>query len=162
MSITLSHPSNLCYRYGALGYGHSAPETMAGRLFCILFALAGIPMGLIMFQSIGERVNTFIAFCLHKVIFTVAPLFLELNWMLSIWNSAAFLPPISRYKLPSRGHTHTFTCRFAVNWNQHHHCRSVMRTSIVWDFRTWFLLQEQSFFITKSVGHSSTHTITVL
>ncbi|VDO80245.1 unnamed protein product [Heligmosomoides polygyrus] len=52
-----------------VGYGHSAPETMAGRLFCILFALAGIPMGLIMFQSIGERVNTFIAFCLHKLRF---------------------------------------------------------------------------------------------
>ncbi|KHJ96844.1 Ion channel [Oesophagostomum dentatum] len=50
-----------------VGYGHSAPETMAGRFFCMVFALAGIPLGLIMFQSIGERVNTFIAFCLHSL-----------------------------------------------------------------------------------------------
>ena len=33
----------------------------------MMFALAGIPLGLIMFQSIGERVNTFTAFCLHRV-----------------------------------------------------------------------------------------------
>ncbi|KAK5979996.1 Two pore potassium channel protein sup-9 [Trichostrongylus colubriformis] len=52
-----------------VGYGHSAPETMAGRFFCMIFALAGIPLGLIMFQSIGERVNTFIAFCLHQMRF---------------------------------------------------------------------------------------------
>ncbi|CAI4232629.1 unnamed protein product [Auanema sp. JU1783] len=50
-----------------VGYGNSAPETAAGKIFCMFFALAGIPMGLIMFQSIGERVNTGIAFCLHKV-----------------------------------------------------------------------------------------------
>ncbi|CAJ0956232.1 unnamed protein product, partial [Mesorhabditis belari] len=50
-----------------VGYGHSAPETLAGRLFCMLFALAGIPLGLVMFQSIGERVNTMIASCLHRI-----------------------------------------------------------------------------------------------
>ncbi|PAV69823.1 hypothetical protein WR25_26067 [Diploscapter pachys] len=48
-------------------YGHSSPETSEGKLFCMMFALAGIPLGLIMFQSIGERVNTFTAFCLHRV-----------------------------------------------------------------------------------------------
>ncbi|PIC21296.1 hypothetical protein B9Z55_026187 [Caenorhabditis nigoni] len=50
-----------------VGYGHSAPSTLAGKLFCMIFALFGIPMGLVMFQSIGERVNTFIAYSLHKV-----------------------------------------------------------------------------------------------
>ncbi|KAF1749279.1 hypothetical protein GCK72_025746 [Caenorhabditis remanei] len=49
-----------------VGYGHSAPSTSAGKLFCMVFALFGIPMGLVMFQSIGERVNTFIAYSLHK------------------------------------------------------------------------------------------------
>ncbi|CAP27659.2 Protein CBR-TWK-20 [Caenorhabditis briggsae] len=49
-----------------VGYGHSAPSTLAGKLFCMIFALFGIPMGLVMFQSIGERVNTFIAYSLHK------------------------------------------------------------------------------------------------
>lgn len=33
----------------------------------MLFALLGIPMGLIMFQSIGERVNTFIAYIVGTV-----------------------------------------------------------------------------------------------
>ncbi len=29
-------------------------------MFCMVFALGGIPMGLVMFQSIGERLNTFV------------------------------------------------------------------------------------------------------
>ncbi|MFH4975133.1 hypothetical protein AB6A40_001842 [Gnathostoma spinigerum] len=49
------------------GYGHSTPETILGKLFCMMFALAGIPLGLVMFQSIGERVNTGIAACLRKI-----------------------------------------------------------------------------------------------
>uniref|UniRef100_A0A0M3ID13 Two pore potassium channel protein sup-9 n=1 Tax=Ascaris lumbricoides TaxID=6252 RepID=A0A0M3ID13_ASCLU len=50
-----------------VGYGHSTPDTTSGKLFCMIFALAGIPLGLVMFQSIGERVNTFIAFSLKKL-----------------------------------------------------------------------------------------------
>lgn len=33
---------------------------MAGRSFCMIYALIGIPLGLVMFQSIGERLNTFV------------------------------------------------------------------------------------------------------
>uniref|UniRef100_A0A914EIA5 Potassium channel domain-containing protein n=1 Tax=Acrobeloides nanus TaxID=290746 RepID=A0A914EIA5_9BILA len=50
-----------------VGYGHSTPATIGGKLFCMIFALFGIPLGLIMFQSIGERVNAIIAFCLATV-----------------------------------------------------------------------------------------------
>ncbi len=32
------------------GYGHSTPMTIGGKLFCMLYALAGIPLGLVMFQ----------------------------------------------------------------------------------------------------------------
>lgn len=46
------------------GYGHSTPATTAGRLFCMFYALVGIPLGLVMFQSIGERLNTFVGFAL--------------------------------------------------------------------------------------------------
>ena len=42
------------------GYGHSTPSTVAGRSFCMVYALIGIPLGLVMFQSIGERLNTFV------------------------------------------------------------------------------------------------------
>lgn len=40
-----------------IGYGHSTPTTVAGKLFTMCYAMIGIPLGLVMFQSIGERVN---------------------------------------------------------------------------------------------------------
>lgn len=38
---------------------------MAGRSFCMIYALIGIPLGLVMFQSIGERLNTFVGAALR-------------------------------------------------------------------------------------------------
>ena len=46
------------------GYGHSTPRTVGGKIFCMFYALAGIPLNLVMFQSIGERLNTFVTFIL--------------------------------------------------------------------------------------------------
>ncbi|RWS28224.1 two pore potassium channel protein sup-9-like protein [Leptotrombidium deliense] len=46
-------------------YGHSTPATFGGKTFCMFYALAGIPLGLVMFQSIGERLNTFVAYSLR-------------------------------------------------------------------------------------------------
>ncbi|XP_044735013.1 two pore potassium channel protein sup-9 [Chrysoperla carnea] len=40
-----------------IGYGHSTPSTIGGKLFTMVYAMVGIPLGLVMFQSIGERVN---------------------------------------------------------------------------------------------------------
>lgn len=40
-----------------LGYGHSTPVTIGGKAFCMAYAMVGIPLGLVMFQSIGERLN---------------------------------------------------------------------------------------------------------
>ncbi|XP_050487869.1 two pore potassium channel protein sup-9 [Bombus huntii] len=42
-----------------IGYGHSTPVTIGGKAFCMAYAMVGIPLGLIMFQSIGERLNKF-------------------------------------------------------------------------------------------------------
>lgn len=39
------------------GYGHATPRTIGGKLFCIGYALVGIPLNIVMFQSIGERFN---------------------------------------------------------------------------------------------------------
>ncbi|VDM41930.1 unnamed protein product [Toxocara canis] len=50
--------------YCIAGYGHSTPTTIGGKTFCMFYALAGIPLGLVMFQSIGERINTFAAMLL--------------------------------------------------------------------------------------------------
>ncbi|XP_076349908.1 two pore potassium channel protein sup-9-like isoform X2 [Tachypleus tridentatus] len=49
-----------------IGYGHSTPATWGGKTFCMFYALAGIPLGLVMFQSIGERLNTFVAYLLEN------------------------------------------------------------------------------------------------
>lgn len=42
-----------------IGYGHSTPVTPSGKAFCMGYAMVGIPLGLVMFQSIGERLNKF-------------------------------------------------------------------------------------------------------
>ncbi|CAG5927910.1 unnamed protein product [Menidia menidia] len=49
------------------GYGHAAPSTNRGKAFCILYALLGIPLTLVMFQSVGERINTFVRILLHRL-----------------------------------------------------------------------------------------------
>uniref|UniRef100_A0A915JUJ1 Potassium channel domain-containing protein n=1 Tax=Romanomermis culicivorax TaxID=13658 RepID=A0A915JUJ1_ROMCU len=51
----------------APGYGHSTPATFGGKSFCMLYALAGIPLTLVMFQSIGERLNTIVRAVLKNV-----------------------------------------------------------------------------------------------
>ena len=42
-----------------LGYGHISPQTRCGRLFCICYALLGIPLLLIMLGEIGIRIHNF-------------------------------------------------------------------------------------------------------
>ena len=40
-----------------IGYGHSTPQTLMGKGFTMGYAMLGIPMAMIMFQSMGERMN---------------------------------------------------------------------------------------------------------
>jgi len=40
-----------------IGYGHSTPATKVGKMFTVAYAFLGIPIAMIMFQSIGERMN---------------------------------------------------------------------------------------------------------
>jgi hypothetical protein len=50
-----------------IGYGHAIPNTEAGRAVTIGYALIGIPMWLIMIQSVGERLNALIRFVLKHI-----------------------------------------------------------------------------------------------
>ncbi|XP_022789187.1 potassium channel subfamily K member 15-like [Stylophora pistillata] len=43
-----------------IGYGHMAPSTFSGRLFCVFYALFGIPLCMLALKSIGERINELI------------------------------------------------------------------------------------------------------
>ncbi|XP_062267990.1 potassium channel subfamily K member 3-like [Platichthys flesus] len=49
-----------------IGYGHVAPQTDAGKAFCMFYAVLGIPLTLVMFQSLGERINTFVRYLLRR------------------------------------------------------------------------------------------------
>ncbi|XP_058143726.1 potassium channel subfamily K member 3 [Dasypus novemcinctus] len=49
-----------------IGYGHAAPSTDGGKVFCMFYALLGIPLTLVMFQSLGERINTLVKYLLHR------------------------------------------------------------------------------------------------
>jgi potassium channel subfamily K protein 9 len=49
------------------GYGHSTPNTISGKLFTMFYAIIGIPLGLVMFQSIGERLNKFSSVVIQNV-----------------------------------------------------------------------------------------------
>ena len=44
------------------GYGHLAPSTVGGRVFCMIFALFGIPLNLMVLRHIGDRVNQVISY----------------------------------------------------------------------------------------------------
>lgn len=48
------------------GYGHSTPVTKPGKAFCMVYAMVGIPLGLVMFQSIGERLNKFASVVIRR------------------------------------------------------------------------------------------------
>ncbi|XP_033823195.1 potassium channel subfamily K member 15-like [Periophthalmus magnuspinnatus] len=50
-----------------IGYGHTAPCTDAGKAFCMFYAILGIPLTLVMFQSVGERINTCVRFVFSRV-----------------------------------------------------------------------------------------------
>ncbi|XP_038200023.1 potassium channel subfamily K member 9 [Arvicola amphibius] len=50
-----------------IGYGHAAPGTDAGKAFCMFYAVLGIPLTLVMFQSLGERMNTFVRCLLKRI-----------------------------------------------------------------------------------------------
>ncbi|XP_049764434.1 two pore potassium channel protein sup-9 [Schistocerca serialis cubense] len=50
-----------------IGYGHSTPNTVGGKLFTMCYAIVGIPLGLVMFQSIGERLNKFSSVVIRNV-----------------------------------------------------------------------------------------------
>ncbi|XP_067046199.1 potassium channel subfamily K member 3-like [Acropora muricata] len=45
-----------------VGYGHLAPSTFGGRVFCMIFALFGIPLNLMVLRHIGDRVNQAISY----------------------------------------------------------------------------------------------------
>ncbi|XP_013990612.1 potassium channel subfamily K member 15-like [Salmo salar] len=49
-----------------IGYGHAAPGTDSGKVFCMFYAVLGIPLTLVMFQSLGERMNTFVCYLLRR------------------------------------------------------------------------------------------------
>lgn len=50
-----------------IGYGHRILLTKRAKIFCIFYAMLGIPMWLITFQSAGERLNSILSILLSKI-----------------------------------------------------------------------------------------------
>ncbi|XP_053315418.1 potassium channel subfamily K member 17 [Spea bombifrons] len=46
-----------------IGYGNISPTTVGGRVFCVFFALFGIPLNLILLNRIGQRMLTAVHRC---------------------------------------------------------------------------------------------------
>ena len=38
------------------GYGHLSPETSGGKIFCMIFALFGIPLNIMILKLVGDRI----------------------------------------------------------------------------------------------------------
>jgi len=49
------------------GYGHLAPATTEGRIFCMIFAFFGIPLNLMILKSIGDRINDVIHYVHYHI-----------------------------------------------------------------------------------------------
>ncbi|KAL3892052.1 hypothetical protein ACJMK2_004292 [Sinanodonta woodiana] len=74
LSVTLDYPTGLIEKFffgveqtRTMCYGHSTPQTVGGKIFCMFYALAGIPLCIVMFQSVGERLNTFVTFLMKQM-----------------------------------------------------------------------------------------------
>ncbi|XP_033916778.1 potassium channel subfamily K member 17 [Melopsittacus undulatus] len=50
-----------------IGYGNLSPSTAAGRIFCILFALFGIPLNLVLLNEIGQLMLLGVQHCSHRL-----------------------------------------------------------------------------------------------
>src|SRR5271155_568659 len=50
-----------------IGYGHRTLITTRAKIFCIFYAMLGIPMWLITFQSAGERLNSILSYILSRI-----------------------------------------------------------------------------------------------
>nr|XP_005318787.2 potassium channel subfamily K member 17 [Ictidomys tridecemlineatus] len=50
-----------------IGYGNLSPQTMAARLFCIFFALVGIPLNLVVLNRLGHLMQRGVHRCVHRL-----------------------------------------------------------------------------------------------
>lgn len=49
------------------GYGNLSPHTMAARLFCIFFALVGIPLNLVVLNHLGHLMRRGVHGCARRL-----------------------------------------------------------------------------------------------
>ena len=49
------------------GYGHLSPETPGGKIFCMIFALFGIPLNIMILKLVGDRILSLIELTLRSI-----------------------------------------------------------------------------------------------
>ena len=65
-----------------LGYGHVTPCTDGGRIFCILYALVGIPLTWLMLSTLAQHINHWIGLalkCCHERVLKGKPSRIEIK-----------------------------------------------------------------------------------
>lgn len=55
--IIIRENSDIDHHLISTGYGHISPRTSAGRLFCIFFAIVGIPLNILTLKALGDGIH---------------------------------------------------------------------------------------------------------
>jgi hypothetical protein len=64
-----SHPENMPFSFSVsfTGYGNIAPSTEGGKIFCILYAIFGIPLFGFLLAGVGDQLGTIFVKSIAKV-----------------------------------------------------------------------------------------------
>lgn len=65
--FTLYSPVKLLSSFSPLGYGNIAPSTEGGKIFCILYAIFGIPLFGFLLAGVGDQLGTIFVKSIAKV-----------------------------------------------------------------------------------------------
>lgn len=52
--MSFSSPSTTLRAYSFTGYGNMSPSSTAGQIFCVFFALFGIPLNMVVLNRVGK------------------------------------------------------------------------------------------------------------
>ena len=101
-----------------VGYGHIAPATTTGRLFCILYSLIGIPLLLVFMSQVGLYLYLYfqssLDLCICNRIFICHPFLFHLQGICICW----YLPLLTHdwLTLPNLSIVFTFVSIFVLTF----------------------------------------------
>jgi len=115
------------------GYGHQTPLSAGGKSFCIIFALIGIPMTLLLLTAVVDRllipIGLFLRFINAKLGHLYSQLSIRLIHLSTVnkFKRFYYLTQRSAAKPNAGGHlfAHQGFFQLKFNWKYHASCQSV-------------------------------------